>query len=415
MHTTTAKGYMTTAAFQLWLEHLRAEVQHSDKIVLIVDNHTSHASAAVQGHARRLNIVLVYLPPNTTHALQPMDQYNQRLNYFRAAAYRRLVGDIAPKLSQELGVEVVLSALEELAENRHKEVVAAWRACGITAARFDASMLRQKPRDDTQDNKRLSLGSDVSDLPFDSQNSAPVTPRTSRVAVAKFRALREQLKACKSNLAMVFAREQGVVAGRAVARRQEVDQLKSKKMRVAMSINGTASGPEIAAAMQNQQARQARKAADLVKKQREAELIDWLRSKDIDVSGTNLQVEDLRLAAAKLNVDRKGTKKVLLDRLLHLMADELGGPANDAEIAAAEEQEDDELQINIVTGITPAENAAAPVFDLEDDDTDLGDETDGPEAFDADSVGIDEAFIAAVLSRLTAEDKKYWEKMVLGI
>ncbi len=39
----TANGYMTGGMFERWLKLLRAELQHKDKVILLVDGHKSPA------------------------------------------------------------------------------------------------------------------------------------------------------------------------------------------------------------------------------------------------------------------------------------------------------------------------------------------------------------------------------------
>jgi hypothetical protein len=61
---------MTTAIFEEWL----AEVNHMTKkekrkILLLVDNATSHRVTKVMG-----NVAVKFLPPNLTSEVQPLDQ-----------------------------------------------------------------------------------------------------------------------------------------------------------------------------------------------------------------------------------------------------------------------------------------------------------------------------------------------------
>ncbi len=226
--TTTAKGYMTMASFRLWLNHLRREVQHREKIILLVDNHCSHTSATVQAYARSLNIVMVYLPPNTTHALQPMDQYNQRFNFFRTLAYRRLTAGTVTRMSQELGIEVVLSALDDLARGRHSEVIAAWRACGITAQGFDVKKLRQAPRNDQPENRQLSLESVASDLGISSQDPQPVTPRSSVKILRKYQRLQRSVDDSKVRMKLAFQRQLAQATAETQARQEAVKLSRAK-------------------------------------------------------------------------------------------------------------------------------------------------------------------------------------------
>ncbi|KAE9040901.1 hypothetical protein PR002_g4713 [Phytophthora rubi] len=70
-YTNTAKAWMKTVKYCEWLlelnERMRQEGRH---ILLLVDNVSSHDDDPVQ----LSNVVIHKLPPNTTAALQPMDQ-----------------------------------------------------------------------------------------------------------------------------------------------------------------------------------------------------------------------------------------------------------------------------------------------------------------------------------------------------
>jgi len=70
------KGWMTATGFCFWLGHFIKYVKPSveNKIVLILDGHVSHTkNLAALEMARSAGVVLVSLPPHTTHRLQPLD------------------------------------------------------------------------------------------------------------------------------------------------------------------------------------------------------------------------------------------------------------------------------------------------------------------------------------------------------
>lgn len=74
----TVNGWSTSSSFCEFLEALREElsaegVVNDGKIVLLVDNHSSHTTLEACQAAERLNIVLITLYPNCTHMLQPLD------------------------------------------------------------------------------------------------------------------------------------------------------------------------------------------------------------------------------------------------------------------------------------------------------------------------------------------------------
>jgi len=70
------KGWMTSEIFGAWLEHFIHTVKPTkeNKVLLILDGHLSHTknlTAIIR--ARKSGVVMVSLPPHTTHKLQPLD------------------------------------------------------------------------------------------------------------------------------------------------------------------------------------------------------------------------------------------------------------------------------------------------------------------------------------------------------
>lgn len=75
----TGSGWMTGSAFILWLQQfvnfLNSNVRSdpTERHVLILDGHATHHSVAAAEFAEANNVALFFLPPHTTHFLQPMD------------------------------------------------------------------------------------------------------------------------------------------------------------------------------------------------------------------------------------------------------------------------------------------------------------------------------------------------------
>ena len=76
---TTAKGWTDTLTCHKWFEETfipqatARRDDHNDPIVLMLDGHESHKSDEILGLAAKHNISLYFLPPHTTHRLQPLD------------------------------------------------------------------------------------------------------------------------------------------------------------------------------------------------------------------------------------------------------------------------------------------------------------------------------------------------------
>ena len=68
-------GWINTEIFVEFLEHIvqLTGCTPERKILIIMDNHESHISIAVIDKARALGIVLLTIPPKTSHKLQPLD------------------------------------------------------------------------------------------------------------------------------------------------------------------------------------------------------------------------------------------------------------------------------------------------------------------------------------------------------
>jgi hypothetical protein len=60
-----------------FVDALPADLERSEEkpVILFMDNHRTHITAANIVKARQLHIVLVGLPENTTNELQPLDKH----------------------------------------------------------------------------------------------------------------------------------------------------------------------------------------------------------------------------------------------------------------------------------------------------------------------------------------------------
>ena len=56
-----------------WLVHFRSQVTAEKKALLILDNHASHISLAAINFCQKHNIIMLSIPPSTSHRLQPLD------------------------------------------------------------------------------------------------------------------------------------------------------------------------------------------------------------------------------------------------------------------------------------------------------------------------------------------------------
>ncbi|XP_065677274.1 uncharacterized protein LOC136092644 [Hydra vulgaris] len=68
-------GWMTQEIFLDYLEHFayHTKLTIADPVLLIVDNHNSHISFSAIEFCRKHSIVMLTLPPHSTHMMQPLD------------------------------------------------------------------------------------------------------------------------------------------------------------------------------------------------------------------------------------------------------------------------------------------------------------------------------------------------------
>lgn len=69
-------GWVDSGLFVKWLTHFISVVKPSParKVILILDGHSSHKTLAAIELARENGVVMMSLPPHTTHMLQPLDK-----------------------------------------------------------------------------------------------------------------------------------------------------------------------------------------------------------------------------------------------------------------------------------------------------------------------------------------------------
>ena len=73
---TSPNGWITNELFVQWLQHFIDHTRPTEnkKILLIMDNHHSHCTIEAIEKARANNIILLTIPPHSSHKLQPLDK-----------------------------------------------------------------------------------------------------------------------------------------------------------------------------------------------------------------------------------------------------------------------------------------------------------------------------------------------------
>ena len=68
------KGFITKELFKEWLEkHFVKDCGSARPVLLILDNHSTHVDVKVVTRAKELGVIMMALPPHTSHLFQPLD------------------------------------------------------------------------------------------------------------------------------------------------------------------------------------------------------------------------------------------------------------------------------------------------------------------------------------------------------
>ena len=96
--TTTSSGFMNSGLFSSWIRFFACSVPMPIKrpLVLVLDGCSSHYSLQVLEEAEKYGILLVFLPANATHLLQPLDVAVFRSSRF----YTRLWSCTSPAMDR---------------------------------------------------------------------------------------------------------------------------------------------------------------------------------------------------------------------------------------------------------------------------------------------------------------------------
>ena len=129
-------GWVTTELFYKWFEHFvdHARPSVEKRVLLIMDNHTSHISVKLLCEARKCGVDIITLPPHSSHVLQPLDisvfgpfkkSWARQVQYFHDSHPGQRVqdGDIGELFGKAYGSAV---------KNNAASIVHGFRAAGIS-------------------------------------------------------------------------------------------------------------------------------------------------------------------------------------------------------------------------------------------------------------------------------------------
>ena len=97
-------GWVDSELFLTWLNHFISVVKptQSRKVILILDGHSSHKTLAAVELARNSGVVMISLPPHTTHRVQPLDRtvFGPLKAHYNGECDKWMVSHVGQRISQ---------------------------------------------------------------------------------------------------------------------------------------------------------------------------------------------------------------------------------------------------------------------------------------------------------------------------
>lgn len=134
LYTTSDNGWTNNSIGLHWLDEVfLPETQDGDEYrILLLDGHASHISIEFMWKSYQNNVLLIFLPPHSTHILQPLDR-----SCFSPikTSYRNQIADLASlensaPIKKTRFIEYYAKArVEGLTE---RNIRSGWRAAGIS-------------------------------------------------------------------------------------------------------------------------------------------------------------------------------------------------------------------------------------------------------------------------------------------
>lgn len=171
-------GWMNSEIFVSWLSHFIKFVRPttSDRVLLILDGHCSHKSIEALDLATENGVVVLCLPPHSTHRLQPLDRcfFGPLMTYYDREISKWLRNHPGRTVSVNQIAPIFASAYGQAA--RHDIAVQAFSCCGIcpfnpeifSDADFAPSLVTDQPQPDGQPDAQSDV---VKDIPGPSTSS----------------------------------------------------------------------------------------------------------------------------------------------------------------------------------------------------------------------------------------------------
>ena len=138
--TTGCKGFMNSNIFLKWLEHFECNVPGSIKrpLVLVYDGYGSHYNEAIVEKAIELQIILVLLPANATHLIQPLDisVFKPFKTVFKCCMETFMIDNASTSFSKKESIQIASEAWVKGVVNKKENIIAGFDAAGLWPISF---------------------------------------------------------------------------------------------------------------------------------------------------------------------------------------------------------------------------------------------------------------------------------------
>ena len=114
--TTTKKGFMDSNAFEKWLRFFSRSIADVPRaVVLMFDGYSSHYSEEIIAAATELQIIVLCLPANATHLIQPLDVavFGPFKTILKERIQKHLIDTSESNMSKKTAVRLACSAWAE--------------------------------------------------------------------------------------------------------------------------------------------------------------------------------------------------------------------------------------------------------------------------------------------------------------
>lgn len=179
-------GYMTGELFVQWMNHFINYVETSltNKVLLLLDGHSSHKTVDALELAKKSGVVLLCLPPHCTHRLQPLDigifgpldvYYNREIEIWLKANVGRTVGlyQISNIFCKAYVKTITM-----------KNILSAFEACGINPYKPDNFPDSMYAPSLTTDNLHFKENDDNTNLFSEKQNEVFSPSAANKMTIA---------------------------------------------------------------------------------------------------------------------------------------------------------------------------------------------------------------------------------------